>query len=113
LFNSKSDFALKADVIVLVAVNSPSNYRAIVMPVAKAEEAAQMNMSGYYRQPKPAGGKRKPGKIWVDLEPAANPRKLNPSKDAERALVKQYENAWDSLGGLIPPASHKPDHANG
>jgi hypothetical protein len=100
LFNAKSDFALKADVIILLAVNSPSNYRAIVMPVEKAEEAAQINMSGYYRQPKPAGGKRQPGKIWMNLEPAANPRKQNPSHDAERALLKRYEGAWESLGSL-------------
>jgi hypothetical protein len=101
LFNSKSDFALKAELIVLLAVNSPSKYCAIVVPVEKAEEAAQINMSGYYRLPKPAGGKRKPGKIWTDLEPAANPRKQNQSKDAERALLKRYEGAWDLLGGLI------------
>ena len=99
LYNSKSEFALKADVIVLLAVNSPSKYKALVMPVEKAEEAAQMNISGYYRQPKPGGGKRKPNKIWTDLEPAANPRKHNPSKDAERALLKPYEDAWEELGG--------------
>jgi hypothetical protein len=57
-------------------------------------------MSGYYRQPKPAGGKRQPGKIWMNLEPAANPRKQNPSHDAERALLKRYEGAWESLGSL-------------
>ena len=99
LYNGKSDFALKADAIVLLAVNSPSAYRAIVLPVDKAEEAAQINMTGYFRQPKPGGGKRSP-KITLTLEPAANPRKLDPSKDAERALVKPYEGAWETLGGL-------------
>ena len=98
-YNRKSEFALKADVIVLVAVNSPSKYKAVVLPVDKAEEAAQMNISGYYRQPKPGGGKRTPNKVWTDLEPAANPRKLNPAKDAERALLKPYQDAWESLGG--------------
>jgi hypothetical protein len=107
LYNGKSEFALKADVIVLLAVNSPSNFRAIVMPVDKAEQAAQMNMSDYYRQPKPGGGKRTPNKIWRDLEPAANPRKQSASKDAERALLKQYEGAWGSLGGLIEASPHE------
>ena len=100
-FNSKSDFALKADVIVLLAVNSPSKYRAIILPVERAEEAAQMNISGYYRQLKASGEKRTPNKVWTDLEPAAKPRKLNASKDAERELLKGFEDRWDSLGGLL------------
>jgi Holliday junction resolvase-like predicted endonuclease len=99
-YNGKSEFALKADVVVLLAVKSPSDYRAVVMPVQKAEEAAQMNMDGYYRLPKLGGGKRTPNKVWTDLEPAAKPRKLNPSKDTERALLNNYIDAWNSLGGL-------------
>ncbi|SIN65724.1 hypothetical protein SAMN02745824_1539 [Parasphingorhabdus marina DSM 22363] len=101
LFNSRSEFALKADVVVLLAVNSPSKYRAIILPVLIAEKAAQMNISGYYRQPKDSGERRKPHKVWTDLEPAANPRKANASKDAERALLKKFENQWQTLGGLI------------
>ena len=100
-FNSKTDFALLADVIVLVAVNSPSRYRAIVLPVARAEEAAQVNISGYYRQRKASGEKRTPNKVWTDLEAAAKPRKLNASKDAERELLKAFEGQWDTLGGLV------------
>lgn len=104
LFNGKSDFALKAHVIALIAVKSPSEYLSIVMPVKEAEEAAKMNMDGYYRQPKTGGGKRKPGKIWTDLEPAANPRKQNPLKDKERAFLRHYEGAWETLGGVYDPA---------
>jgi Holliday junction resolvase-like predicted endonuclease len=100
-FNAKSDFALKADVIVLLAVHSPSSYRSIVLPVEKAEEAVQINISGYYRQPKACGGKRAPNKVWTDLEAAARPRKLNPSKDREREFLRRFENQWDSLGGLL------------
>lgn len=101
IFNSKSDFALKADVIALIAIKSPSEYRAIILPVEKAEEAAQMNMDGYYRKAKLSGDVRKPGKIWSNLEAAANPRKVDPSKDQERALLKHFEGAWETLGGLL------------
>jgi hypothetical protein len=100
IFNSKSDFALMADVIALVAVQSPSNYRAVVLPVEVAEQAAQMNMDGYYRQLKASGGSRQPGKIWTDLEPALNPRKHKPTKELERALLKEHWDAWDTLGGV-------------
>lgn len=97
-FNRKSDFALMADIIVLVAVNSPSEYRAIVLPIEVAERAAQLNLDGYYRQPKSSGGKRQPGKLWTDLEAALNPRKVKPIKDAERSLLKEHEGAWDAIG---------------
>lgn len=97
-FNRKSDFALKADIIVLLAVNSPSTYRAIVLPIDVAEQAAQLNMDGYYRQDKPTGGQRKPGKLWTDLEAALKPRKHKPIKDQERALLMKHEDAWEALG---------------
>lgn len=100
-FNSKTAFTLQADVVVLLAVKSPSNYRAVVMPVKEAEQAAQMNMDGYYRQPKPGGGKRKPHKVWTDLEPTPNPRKQNLFKEKEQAFLRPYADAWETLGGLL------------
>lgn len=100
-FNSKSDFALKADVIILLSVRSPSEYRAIILPVEKAEEAVQTNISGYYRQLKASGEKRIPNKVWTDLEPSINPRKVNPSKEKERELLRSFEGKWLSLGGLL------------
>jgi len=101
VFNRSSNFALIADVIVLLAVRSPSQYRAIVMPVDVAEQAAQLNMDGYHRKEKIKGGKRKPSKIWTDLEGAATPRTANPIKDAERAHLKPFEDKWDTLGGAV------------
>jgi hypothetical protein len=113
VFNGKADFALKAQVIILLAVQAPTHYRAIVMPVEVAEEAAQLNMSGYYRLAKLGGGKRKPNKLWVHLEAARKPRKLNELQEKERRLLKRYEGAWDSLGGLldglIDDAGTRPD----
>lgn len=94
-FNGKSDFALKADTIVLLAVNSPSNYRGIIMPLEVAEQVAQLNMDGYYRQTKDGGGKRQPGKLWIELEPAKNPRKHNQYHDDIRSLLSKFEGAWE------------------
>jgi Holliday junction resolvase-like predicted endonuclease len=99
-FNCRPDAALKADVVVLLAVRSPSDYRAFVMPIDSAEEAAQLNISGYYRQPKGDGGVRQPGKIWLDVEPAATPRKQDKLKDQERSLILRHENAWEAFGDL-------------
>ena len=100
-YNGKSDYALKADVVVLLAVKAPSQYRAVVLPVAQAEKAAQMNIDGYYRLPKEGGGKRTPSKVWIELEPSARPRTLNPARDAERALLLEHVDAWATLGGLL------------
>lgn len=94
-FNRKSEAALLADVVILVAAFSPSEYRAIVMPAQAAEAAAQMNLDRYYRQPKLDGGKRKPGKVWLALEKAKNPRKEDPEQDHERAFILQYEGCWN------------------
>lgn len=102
-YNGKSDYALQADVVVLVAVKSPSEYRAVVMPVELAEKAAQMNIDGYYRQPKKGGGTRSPNKVWIELEATAKPRKANPDRDTERALLKDHEGAWETLGGQLVP----------
>lgn len=99
-FNGKSDYALQADVVVLIAVKSPAKYLAVVLPIGMAEKAAQMNIDGYYRLPKASGGKRTPNKVWIELEPAAKPRKLNPARDAERELLLEHVGAWETLGGL-------------
>lgn len=61
MFNGTSDAALQADIVVLLAVRSPSLYRAIVLPIAEAERAAQLNLDAYYRKPSRAGGRRKAG----------------------------------------------------
>lgn len=105
-FNRKSNAALAADIVIFVAVLTPSDYRAIVMPIQAAEIAVQMNLARYYRQPKLDGGVHKPGKVWLALEKAKTPRKENLSQDQERALVLSHENCWDLLNLTSkPPAT--------
>lgn len=97
-FNGKSDFALKADVVVLLAIKSPADYMAVVLPVGAAEEAVQLNMDGYYRLPKSDGGKRTPSKVWVNLEPAKNSQMANLPREREQAILRRHVNAWEKLG---------------
>lgn len=102
MFNGKADAPLKADVVVFVGLRSPSDYWALVMPVERAEAAADINLDRYYRQPKANGDPRKPHKVWVDLEPSCRARKeANESTERERALLLAHLNAWDLLS---PPA---------
>ncbi|MFO6448706.1 hypothetical protein ACLBKU_16355 [Erythrobacter sp. NE805] len=96
-FNRRDDAALSADVVILLAVYSPSKYRAIIMPHEVAERAAQINLSRYYRRPRLDGGTRQPGKVWLALEGAKNPRKSDPEQDEERGLLLEYENRWELL----------------
>ena len=79
----------------LVAVKSPSKYRIFVLPVEKAEEAAQLNLDRYYRQPrKRDGGVRKPGKIWILVEESSRDRVQDPLLDKEREILQKSENVW-------------------
>lgn len=103
MFNSKDEFALKADVIILIGVDSPSHYKSVVLPVKIAEKAAQINISGYYRQLKDNGEARKPNKVRTNLEPSRAPKKSNDSKSLEQAVLSSYVDQWDTLGGLIVP----------
>ena len=95
VFNSKDSF-YKAEFVVFVAAKSPSDYRCFVLPVAKAELAAQLNLDAYYRKPrKRDGGERRPGKVWVHVEASKNERIDESLKKRERTLLQKYENAWD------------------
>jgi hypothetical protein len=52
MYNSVDSF-YKAEVVVLVSVKSASDYRCVVLPVAEAEKAAQLNLDHSYRNPCP------------------------------------------------------------
>lgn len=94
-FNQKDSF-YTATHVVLVAVKSPKNYRCFVFPVKKAEEAAQINLDRYYRQPrKRDNGKRKPGKVWIYIERSKKERSDDPLLEKERALIQRFEDKWD------------------
>lgn len=91
----------RADIVVLVAVRSPTDYRCIVMPTTTAEKAAQLNLDRGYRTRTRDGQKKKPGKVWVHLE--APPREHERPPDIrelgqkERAIIGKHLDAWGGL----------------
>lgn len=109
MFNGKTAAALRADVVVLMGVRSPTDYWAVVLPVERAEEAAQLNLSAYYRLPKANGDSRKPGKVWIELDRSSAARKAETAeKVRERELLLAHLDAWDLAG---PPGSDQLDKA--
>lgn len=93
VFNRHDSF-YRADVVILVAIQSLTEYRCIVLPVEQAEEAAQINIQRYYRMPKKDGEPHKPGKIYLQIEGAKNPKKICDQMDRERAIIQAGENNW-------------------
>jgi hypothetical protein len=98
MYNSCSSF-YKADFVVLVSVKSPSSYCCVVFPVAKAEEAAQLNLDYAYRTLKKDGSAKKPGKVWAAIG------YISKSKDAsimkmrtkEQEILTPFVNKWDVI----------------
>lgn len=97
MFNCRSSF-YEADIVIVVAVKSPTDYRCVVLPVEKAEEVAQINLDREYRPPKANGSSRKPGKVWTALDyipQTTDERKTSFAK--EQAVLKCYLNNWHVL----------------
>lgn len=103
MFNRHSSF-YRADVVVLVAVRTPSEYRCVVLPVAAAEEAAQMNVELSYRRAKRDGDKKKPGKVWLHLDESDRERRVE-LRDQERDIFRKYRDVWGVLLGSPAGAS--------
>jgi Holliday junction resolvase len=62
MFNRHDSF-YKADLVVLVAVRTPAEYRCIVLPVENAEQAVQLNIDRGFRKNTREGQPSKPGKV--------------------------------------------------
>ncbi len=93
VFNRKGGY-YRANVVILLSVRSPSNYKSIIIPTKKAEEAAQVNLDGYYRLPARDGAERKPHKMWIILE--KRPReKINEFTNKQRDILLPYVDDWE------------------
>lgn len=60
MFNRVTGSFYKADTVALVAVRTPSEYRAVVLPLADAEAAAQINLNHAFRTLTLKGAARSP-----------------------------------------------------
>ena len=100
MFNRRNSF-YSADLVVLVAVRSPREYRCFVLPVLKAERLAQICMDRGYRTARLDGGKKQPGKIWLWVGP--RPKERPRTRDIQKMMMRErkilcaYEDRWNLL----------------
>lgn len=93
MFNRQKGGFYQADFVVLVVVRSPTNYRCFVLPVDKAEEAAQFHLDFGYR-----AKKWKPGTLRLPLEPGTRGKmKENDKRELKLILPYQDEVGWRHL----------------
>jgi hypothetical protein len=96
MFNATESF-YKAQIVVLVSVKNPSEYRCVILPVIEAEKAAQLNLDHSYRNGKVDGSPKKPGKVWVSLDYI--PKSRDPSRIplllAEQQILERFIDNWD------------------
>jgi hypothetical protein len=95
MFNRVSS-SFRADLAVLVCVKSPREYRCIVLPIDRAEEAAQINLDYAYRTRKKDGTAKKPSVVWTSFYV---PEKTSDEKKQEirreQDLIRPFEDKWD------------------
>ena len=90
----------KADIVVLVAIRSVKDYNCFVLPVEKAERAAQLALDRDYRTPKRDGGSKKPNKVYVELHDRRRVRReICPELIEERTILETHrdERGWSTL----------------
>ena len=94
MFNRRKGNFYKADIVVLVAVRSPTEYMCFVLPVDVAEQAAQLHLDAGFR-----ARKWKPGKTHLTLEPGPRAKESDPRLTEERKLLALYrcEQGWARL----------------
>ena len=106
MFNRHSSF-YKADIVVLVAVNSPREYSCVVFPVEDAEQAEQLNLDREFRTLTQKGTPHKPHKVWafLDHRPTTKDPSRQPLLDKEAELLGRYKDNW----AILEQACHRPD----
>lgn len=91
-FNRKESF-YKANVVVLVAVRSPIHYSCIVMPVDKAEQAAELHRAAFR-----AKGWLNATKTHMSLEPPPRAKQtLHIIKERKLLALHRDERGWTRL----------------
>ncbi len=97
-FNKKDNGFYKAEVVALVCVKSPKEYSCLVLPVTIAEQAAQLNLTRYFRTPKKNGEPHKPCKVWVAIDyiPKGADAEVQERYEQEFKLLRPYRDNWDA-----------------
>lgn len=88
--------SFRADVVVLVCVKSPKDYRCLVLPVNVAEDATQLNLDYAYRTKKRDGSDKKPSVVWMAFYvPERTTEEKKRAIQREIDLIKGFEDKWD------------------
>jgi hypothetical protein len=90
MFNRRQSF-YTAGVIVLVGWRTPCDYCCVVMPIAEADRAVELNLDWHYRGLKPSGEPYKPHMVWGSLVsgPRAKPDEVT-ALSKEREILNKY-----------------------
>ena len=91
MFNRRKSSVYKADIVVLVAVRSPTEYSCVVLPVDVAEEAVRLHLIGWTF---------KPHITRIEFEPsrrARTPEKEHLKKERELLALYRDEPGWARL----------------
>jgi hypothetical protein len=96
MYNAADSF-YKAQVVVLVCVKSAAEDLCVVLPVAQAERAAQLNLDHSYRNGKKDGSAKKPGKVYVSIRYIPTPKDPArlPALKEEQAILEKYIGNWE------------------
>lgn len=98
MFNRVADGCYQAEIVALIAVRTPVEYCCVLLPLADAERAAQVNLDRDYRTLTLKRKSRSPnGKVWVCLDqiPKTRDPARRPQVDEELRILKAYKNNWN------------------
>jgi hypothetical protein len=106
MFN-RSVGSFRADVVVLVCIKAPDEYQCIVLPIDKAEEAAQINLSYAYRTKKKDGSDKRPNVVWMAFYVPKTSDEKKEEMQREIDLIKDYrgedeKGRWDFDNTVAP-----------
>ncbi len=96
MFNRRNGF-YQADIVAMVCVKTPKEYKCLIMPVKEAEKAAQMNLEYAYRPKKLDGSDKKPNKVWVGYHYVPAKTKQASKRDRmqeEQTFLEPYLDNW-------------------
>jgi hypothetical protein len=98
MFNRVTGSFYKADTVALVAVRTPSEYRAVVSPLADAEAAAQINLNHAFRTLTLKGAARSPNakaSVYLDRIPNVRDATRQPLLEDELKILRPYIDNWN------------------
>jgi len=88
----------EANTVALVAVRTPNEYRVVILPVADAEAAAQINLNHAFRTLMLNGGTRSPdakASVYLDRIPNVRDATRQPLLEDELKILRPYIDTWN------------------